>query len=506
MDQAGAGAGAPVGQAAVGARFRDSFGDVGRSGTDLDDESRKRVKRSAGQSGGAGPSGGSEGAAPPVPLRRSHAKTTPATMTLTNKFLMKSWAYGFATFGDKAVFDYSKAKAGDVSLINQPQVRTTPMCYLPVMNLAFYMSPIEYATLPPTTKVTNASVRVIPIGNQVSFDYGASLTGSATSEHVVMYCRSIGLENHIPVYPYWYKANPTDPMVLTEATRIHKYSATATNNTWDHVFQKIWGLSDAFDDNFAAVDLATRHFNTYAGYVLPCIASGIGHWRLDKYVDVYPADAQLGTPILDWSYTPVDGTILFDNPNRYMTQDYPRVVGIANTYLHREKVYMFAKGRTCFNDDEVTYKKPAVKYKNLSIEYGDFIHRSVNSLGNNGFRKTPNLPYFGVMPIQANCGGDACTSFIRCSTIWQVETSIDLSWSFHKQDNTLWDFAHWGSYLAYQSVSFGGADRFYGPRYFDLGLNSDTGSQPHKGDFDTSELTELVTDCANLPACAKTYL
>ena len=242
MDQAGSSGTHPVGQAAVGDRFRATFGGLDTGNSGLETDSRQRVKRgvTSASTGGAASSGGVDDSAP-VPLRRSHATTSPARWTMTNKFLMKTWAYAFGTFGDKAQFDYSKAPKGDKTLTNQPFVRTTSLAYLPVMNVAFYLTPIEYSSLPVPTKVKKVGVRVIPVGNQVSFDYGASLTGSATSEHVVLYCRSIGLDNHLPVYPYWFTANATEPMKVTSATRIHKYSEGTTNNSWDHVFSKNMG-------------------------------------------------------------------------------------------------------------------------------------------------------------------------------------------------------------------------------------------------------------------------
>ena len=242
MDQAGSSGTQPVGQAAVGDRFRATFGGLDTGNSGLETDSRQRVKRgvTSASTGGAASSGGVDDSAP-VPLRRSHATTSPARWTMTNKFLMKTWAYAFGTFGDKTQFDYSKAPKGDKTLTNQPFVRTTSLAYLPVMNVAFYLTPIEYSSLPVPTKVKKVGVRVIPVGNQVSFDYGASLTGSATSEHVVLYCRSIGLDNHLPVYPYWFTANATEPMKVTSATRIHKYSEGTTNNSWDHVFSKNMG-------------------------------------------------------------------------------------------------------------------------------------------------------------------------------------------------------------------------------------------------------------------------
>jgi len=499
MDQAGGSGSNPVGQAAVGDRFRATFSGLDTANSGLESDARERVKRATGNGAGArGTASGSVGDAAPIPLRRSHATTSPARWTMTNKFLMKTWAYAFGTFGDRKPFVYSKAVEGDATVTNQSFIRTTSLAYLPVMNLAFYLTPIEYASLPIPTKVTRVGVRVIPVGNQVSFDYGASLTGSATSEHVVLYCRSIGLDNHLPVYPYWYTANTTDPMKVASATRIHKYSESNTNNTWDHVFQKMWGKSSAFDGEFAGVDLAVRHFNTYVGYTMPYNSAGYGHWRLDKYVDVFPADAQVGSPIIEWDYTPIDGTIAFEPAKRYLTQDYPRVVGLPKRYLRREKVYVFAHGRTVTADDDSSLDTQTITYKNVAIENGDIIVRSMSNLGQGAFNKVPNLPFFGVMPVQANCGGDACESFIRCSTLWQLETSIDLEWHPNNLDNTLCDFAHWGQYLGYRNVTFTGADRFYGPRYYGLGLNSDTGCQPHKGKFDTSDLYEVYDD-------AKTY-
>ena len=56
-----------------------------------------------------------------------------------------------------------------------------------------------------------------------------------------------------------------------------------------------------------------------------------------------------------------------------MTQDYPRVVGTVNNYMKREKVYVFSKGRTCTDDEDVTLESKTLTYRNVAIENGDVI-------------------------------------------------------------------------------------------------------------------------------------
>ena len=278
MDQysGGMGSGAlggPVGQAAVGQRFRAAYGAGGlahgggaglaefarrtagtESGHPLESHGHRhnhgqggerggRQRRGA-DAGGDGASGGAGrasagGVAGPVPLLRSAPTSGSFSVTYRNKFIIKTWAYaGKVITTEGAVmgkFDETKMRNGTDANLPQP-TRCTSLAMLPVMHLAMYISPVGWELLPEQARVSNVGVRVIPLGNTVSFDYGSSLTGSATSEHVVLYARAKGLESKLPVYPHWYKPDVQDPMKLEGATRIHKYSSTQENNTWDHVF------------------------------------------------------------------------------------------------------------------------------------------------------------------------------------------------------------------------------------------------------------------------------
>lgn len=538
--QSGGALGGPVGQAAVGQRFRAAYGAGGLidgGGAGLAEFARRTAGTAAGQPldghghrhhhgegdragrhrrglGGDDAQGGGSGGgagrgsvaanAGSVPLLRSADVSGKYTLTFRNKFIIKSWAYsGKVVKTDAAIvkeYKNDKILAGTSANLPQP-TRCTSLAMLPVMHVAFYLSPVEWEMLPESSRVLKAGVRVIPLGNTVSFDYGSSLAGSATSEHVVLYARAKGLESKLPVYPFWYAPTTADPMKIESATRVHKYSNEQENNTWDHVFKKLWGSDDdEVDEDFSSVDLAVRHFNTYAAYSLPVIAKGIGHWRLDRHVDVFPADALMGSPIIEWEYVPENGTVKWPDWDKYCTQDYSRV-SLNVTGATKRKLFMFTGGEAKNEPykEEVTATSNVV-YNEMAIENGDWIFNDINkTVGDSVFKKEANLPYFGILPIQANTGGaDNTSQFVRASTTWQVETSITIECKHPSSDHTMHEYAPWGSFLGFCRGTYNGADRFYAPRYYGAGLNPDLGCQPHIAAFDVSKKATVITQNTKL--------
>ena len=224
-------------------------------------------------------------------------------------------------------------------------------------------------------------------------------------------------------------------------------------------------------------------------------SSSMGHWRLDRHVDVFPADALMGAPVIEWEYAPQNGTIKWPAWDIFCTQDYPRV-SLNVTGINKRKLFMYTSGeaRHELYQDEVQASS-GMDYKNIAIENGDWIFSDINhTVGDSVFRKEPNLPYFGILPIQANVGGsDTVSQFVRASTTWQIETSITIECLHPSSDHTTQEYAPWGSFMGFCKGGYNGADRFYGPRYYGAGLNPDVGCQPHEGAFDVSKKAVVLT-------------
>lgn len=461
-----------VGEAAVGQQFKRAASDLSGAGGSLNPKQRTKrsgsdvdENESAGGGGGAAIGGHGQSSAPMPMLRSILAKST-TSVTFKNKFMIKSMAYSWAC----------KEKTS-TALKGSGTLRSTSLLWLPLMHAKFYLSSSEYDKLPAPSRVTHVSCQVIPIGNQTSFDYGSTLTGSATSEHVVLYARAYGLNDVIPAWPVKVTADPSKPCLTTGFAKFEK------NADYTEIMEKRWGKADGEDKKFCNVDLAITHMNSYLAYASPYTAT-TGRWRLDRLVDVYPHNAGLGEPIISWDYSPKMGYLKIDKASEYLTQDKETImISTREEGTQRYKAVKSDgsvqgyKGEFALSDN---VNSTVLLYDSVAIEQGDWLRMGMD-MGGHVFKPTLNLPFFGVLPIQADGATDASPEWVRCSTIWQIQTSMTVEIDLRNLNYTsaaYHDIHH--SRMVHLGTKKKGAGcsahRFYTPNYYGGGIDPAGGS------------------------------
>jgi len=339
----------------------------------------------------------------------------------------------------------------------------------------------------------SASVRVIPIGNQVSFDFGTTQTGTATSEHIVFYGSGSGINRKIPIFPVEVKSDAAKPMKVS----VFSLRATIEGQEWrgvNHEIKKLWGnTTDSKIVDFAGVDCAMRHFNSYMGYGEPYSAE-TGTWRMDRMLDVIPANAVMGTPIIDWSYKPRNGLQKPWKAQNYKPFCFPSIVGIpkdkslGHFYELNDTSADLRALRYTTDDKKV---QTLFDYDSVAIENVDIINTSFDLNGEIA-RADIDLPVFGTMPILTTMGTDADSDWVRIMTYWQVETSITIETPCPSIDHTTKIFHDMNAYAKY-TVPYNKrapeADRFYFPSYYGLGVYPNQ-SNMSIGKYDQTKLTD----------------
>lgn len=488
MDRAESTSGGAVGDAQVGQQFkRGRIEDLLHAHRHGHHGGRKH-KRAEGagsamdtdaveESGGRG-GGGTITPIPPV--TRSSIDTASFERTFRNKWIMKTWAFAGMTKEEEGEGQQKKGS-----------MRSTSLCYLPLMHLKFYLSKIQYERLITPSRVVEVGVRVVPLGNSVCFDTNQVGPGSATSEHVVFYASGVGVNRFMPSYPV--KVTP-DKSVPMRPAKIEPY-VSDTGNLFGPFFEKMWGSSDSehLDKSFVGVDCAIRHWNSYLAYGNPVFTPG-GHYRLDQVIDVMPANAVEGTPIVDWKYEPQAGWIKVDTPDTYLTQDKACVYGVS-PYINANPVALVdrVKHATTGNISSVrgsigaslALNKPEFEdWDTIAIEQADLI--KLNSNAGGLFHFNEGFPVFGTLPIQSNSPGDSNSSWVNCNTLWQVETYCKIRCGLPTDKHTVMYIGSLKSLAQYHlgpSNDNGAAicaDRFYLPQYYNLGVVPKGGSQVSK--------------------------
>lgn len=190
---------------------------------------------------------------------------------------------------------------------------TTPMAFIPVDFLPFYMTEQEYNCLPPNCWVKSVSCNVKVLGVRTAFDIGATVTGTATSEYVPILHTAIGLNNNIHIMNKGYLLDAAKPMVPTATVDI---KVTDWTKKW-------------YEDENSGATLIPRSNTVYACPYHNAVEEQAswdsaqkdqveihawGRPRLDKFVRTMALHSAIGQDIISYSYKPKFGIIKMPDP------------------------------------------------------------------------------------------------------------------------------------------------------------------------------------------------
>ncbi|KAK9680037.1 Capsid protein VP4 [Popillia japonica] len=97
----------------------------------------------------------------------------------------------------------------------------TPLATLPVDMIGFYMDYAEANMIFGKIKILQTNVTVVPQGIRTAFDYGTTLSGTATSEHCSIGCSGIGLNNQLYCTHGALTSTSDKPMIPTDITGLN---------------------------------------------------------------------------------------------------------------------------------------------------------------------------------------------------------------------------------------------------------------------------------------------
>ena len=167
------------------------------------------VVPSAVQSTGAG--GGGTGAVPAHSLNKSSAmKFLPRSKSVDGGRIVYKKSRLLFSYG------YANANISQHKIGNEAEATTdfftTPLTLIPVDWSPFYMSPVEYESLPAHAVATRCTCKVYCVGTRVAFDHGTSLSGTTTSEYIPIRIRATGMNIKSYGRNFVYKTQATDHM------------------------------------------------------------------------------------------------------------------------------------------------------------------------------------------------------------------------------------------------------------------------------------------------------
>lgn len=355
-------------------------------------------------------------------------------IVITQSQLFYSWGYNF---GALDITDANDSTYKQKFLM-------TPLAYVPVDYLPFYMSKAQYDDLPGESWVKEVKCKVTPWGSRVSFNTQSELAKPATAQHVVVGMSAIGLNKH-PEFN-WANRDVTekDTMVIDTHAKIDPTKWT----------KKLWGVNTSgLFDTIPSCFGAIRQLDSYGGPVVDnYVAASAGPpavseykptgWpSLDHKVNSFAFDAFKGKPIINYSYKPEFGILKMKprlgqlvrsengnitwarhgNDNTYFMTSGVNVSGNATNPVGPSATITQAS----YWSRDIYIKSDYLKYETM-IESGHCRFRA----GHQGEPAAlqPQL-HIGIKPVQANSPG-VSVGFVCAAAYWQIDREIRIGVNF----------------------------------------------------------------------------
>ncbi|XP_046600903.1 uncharacterized protein LOC124295332 [Neodiprion lecontei] len=243
-----------------------------------------------------------EGSVPGVPARGGSGGG-PAIVSLPRSMDADGWKMSFHK--SRVMFSYAYANVNLSTAFTNSDVMTTPLTYIPVDFLPFYLSPSEYDNMPPFAKVTNVWCRVRIIGVRSGFDTGATNSSTATAEYCPILMTAVGLNNKIDNLNMSYNTVATSPMVPTGTGALD--SDLIHRKYYDSVASSVQCVPRSSSYYACQYWNKESHEPTDAGNKLQPHTGKM--FRLDKVVDLHLLNSAIGEQVIEYSYKPRSGFI-----------------------------------------------------------------------------------------------------------------------------------------------------------------------------------------------------
>jgi len=358
--------------------------------------------------------------------------------------LFYSWGYNWRAL------DITDNNASAATPVRQKWI-STPLAYVPVDYVPFYLPPSVYNDLPNEAHVEEVMCKVTPWGSRVSFVTNAETTAPATAQHVVVGTSAIGLN----VDPTFNFANRD----VTESNTMQ----ISTHTTMDlaKFRRKLWGANNASTmyDDVPATFGAIRQLDVYGGPVLDnYVASATGPppsltpvaeyqptgWPdLETKINRFAFDAHKGKPIINYSYKPKFGILKFKsrraqtNRSDVGSRAYS-IIGLENNNVISCPEYrrsadannnQTGTNATIDNNGDAARHISITSNRTLYDSMVDKPHCKFYSMDiGKEISPQPQL-HIGILPVQANQPG-ASVGFVCAAAYWQIDSMMKIKVNF----------------------------------------------------------------------------
>lgn len=408
--------------------------------------------------GSASKAAGAEGSG--LVLFKSVSMIEQGDIVFTHKFHFQTWGHQWLWIDGKAT---ANATANGVRRL------VTSACQLYTNHVTQFMSPAEFASLPPFATAKKVSLRVTPLAIESSFETGTTLSASASIQHA-------------PIFIYNHGGNLAYPMESVGVTRdAGTMKITGINSVTSDTWKKLlWGDADMTE--YPAVTGLQRNWPIYDSWVTPLKAGASNPWSL--------SDASYGCPQMDKIYTSGLAADIV-NAKKCITWSYQPQIGILKTPkrihgmfpsdgLYLQGSHGYPLTRLGKNDTTTATLKSSnntlipLSRDNANVILGRDIEKGWSYTKLNDTHSAPQIPScsFGIMPVPNNAPNSE-NSWVNCKLLFALETYIKIKVDYESYNTFIQTFSNNGE-LWHDGTFF---DNF-NPVTFDSNTTFSTGLAP----------------------------
>lgn len=314
------------------------------------------------------------------------------------------------------------------STLNQ-MLLTTPLAYVPVDVLGWYINGTELLNLGGSCTIKEVETKCIVLGTRTSFITGASITSQATHEHIPIVISNIGLNHRAYHEIMAYKGADDKQMV----------PATVGNYDLNEQLKKWYGDPDS-TNNIGCSQLAIRAMGGYATLVNNATVANIpssyhdeGWFLLDTAVKRNLVNSVIGKDILNYRYVPRNGIVsakVHDLPTGTQNKQANQVTA------HSAGVPPSLKKTTAKQKSDgtvvITEALQNVSDATTFTSHSKALLQPIEKLYVHRTGGTPHLTlaqpraYVGLLPQQHVNPSSPVTDFLNANVLFNFETKIVL--------------------------------------------------------------------------------
>lgn len=233
---------------------------------------------------------------------RANSISSAGYITIPRSIPMKPQVF---TFGNSYVF-YCYAYAAQNIDVNQNLTNiTTPLAYIPVDYIPFYISASEWGELPRNSKAISLECNVRCLGTRTAFDTGQTVSGVGTTEYVGIGCTAVGLNKKFNMYNGSYSSAATNSMLPTAVKQV--WEGDYIRRLWSDVESASHCIPRQLTGYAVLREFVANTQKVGTPAVDTPYGMNYGRYRLDKHVDRYLVSSSVGQPVASYRYKPKRG-------------------------------------------------------------------------------------------------------------------------------------------------------------------------------------------------------